>query len=223
MAAKGSRGESRVELNLKRIDISNYLVHFTKGTNALDNFKSIVKQSQLNGGTGFIKGNHRCVCFSESPLHALQDILDRSSDRSFRFAPFGVVVEKSWLFRQDGRPVIYQTKDEGEDLPEELHWRHVTFDLTASPKVDFTWEREWRIQTDLLRISPDNAILVVKGIDELREMCQSHTTAHEVPLDLFEGLEDTTPLSAEIAEQRWTVILIRDPPEGWSGWDVDLD
>jgi hypothetical protein len=208
---------------MSRIDISNYLVHFTKGSNAMSNFRSIVTEGQLRGGTGFIKGGQRCVCFTEAPLHALQDILDKPSDLAFRYAPFGVIVTKRWLFAQGGRPVIYQADAEFAVLPAQLQWRHVMYEPAAQRPIDFTWEREWRIPTQSLRISPENAWLVVSGVDDLRELCEAHSLAKQIPSDLFDPLEDTIPLSAVINGITWTVILVRSPPEGWIGLDVDLE
>ena len=208
---------------MSRIDISNYLVHFTKGQSAFDNFRSIINQKTLIGGTGFIKGKQECICFTEAPLHALQDILDQSDAHSFRYAPFGIIIKKDWLFKQGGRPVIYQTKEEGDKLPAELWWRHVTYDPIADNPVDFTWEREWRVKTDKLEICPDNAILVVPGVDELRGVCEAHDIADSIPDDLFDRLDDTIPLNATIDGENWTVILVRNPPNGWSGLDVDLE
>ena len=82
---------------------------------------------------------------------------------------------KEWLFAQGGRNVIYQRKSECDNLPEELFWRHVTYDPLARPPIDFTWEREWRVKIDVLEITPKNALLVVRGVDELRQICQEHS------------------------------------------------
>lgn len=62
------------ETAVNRIDISEFLVHFTKGDDAANNFQAILNGAKLLGGTGYIKGRHRCVCFTEAPLHALQAI-----------------------------------------------------------------------------------------------------------------------------------------------------
>ena len=208
---------------MSRVDISNYLVHLTKGEDAFSNFSAIAREAELLGGTGYIKGTHRCVCFSEAPLHALQGILEHPSDHDFKYAPFGVIIEKKWLFERGGRPVIYQRDEEYARLPPELQWRHVIYEPNWPKPVDHTWEREWRIKTDSLAISPENAILLVQTVDDLRAICEEHSLADFIPLDLYERLEDTTPLSALINGRHWTVILVRDPPNGWSGLDVDLD
>lgn len=206
-----------------RIDTSEFLVHFTKGDNALDSFRSIATSSELRGGTGFIKGGYRCVCFTEAPLHALQDILLHPSEHGYKYAPFGIVVRKAWLFQYGGRPVIYQPDAEYGLLPEALRWRHVRYEPNANPPIDFSWEREWRVLTDSLKIAPDNAWLVVPSVEKLREVCEEHHLAESVPLELLDRLEDIMVLDAVINGRTWTAILLSNPSCGWSGLDVDLD
>ena len=67
-----------------------------------------------------------------------------------RYAPFGLLFKKSFIFDRGGRPVIYQPESDYGILPRELQYRHVTFDLG---KVDFTWEREWRMQVDKIEFT----------------------------------------------------------------------
>lgn len=64
------------------------------------------------------------------------------------------MVPKQWLYVQGGRPVIYQSDKEFYDLPEAIRWRHVRYEPASSPPIDFTWEREWRIQCRYLHIGP---------------------------------------------------------------------
>lgn len=122
-----------------RNDISNYLVHFTKGTDyddAFDRLMSILLDMKLIGNNGMIKGGHNCVCFSEAPLTAISKGLV-NSDYYSKYSPFGITVSKKWLFKQGGRPVIYQTEAEYKQLNSNS-WRHVTFDLSRDDEIDFT-------------------------------------------------------------------------------------
>jgi hypothetical protein len=75
-----------------------------------------------------------------------------------RYSPFGILVEKQWIFEQGGRPVIYQSNAEFEFLPEQIRWRHMRYEPGT---VDFTWEREWRIRCNELHFSPNLAGIVV--------------------------------------------------------------
>jgi hypothetical protein len=60
-----------------------------------------------------------------------------------------------------GRPVIYGPDPDYAKLPEEMRYRHVRFYLSAETTIDHTWEREWRIKTDELPITPDDVTVVV--------------------------------------------------------------
>jgi hypothetical protein len=75
-----------------------------------------------------------------------------------RYSPFGVMIDKAWLFEQGGRPVIYQPDAEYELLHESQQFRHVRYEPVD---VDFTWEREWRIKLDELPIDPAHSTLIV--------------------------------------------------------------
>jgi len=93
-----------------RDDISSKLVHLTRDVSdraAADALVSIVAERKLRGGTTCIKGNYRCVCFSEAPLSKLTHILASPGATGMRYKPFGVMVDKNWLFVRGGRPVIY--------------------------------------------------------------------------------------------------------------------
>jgi hypothetical protein len=152
-----------------RDDITNKLVHLTKGINpdkskhreeALLNLMSIIQQKKLNGGDGFIRGSYKCVCFSEAPIGKLAYVIAGGSGNEYKYQPYGVMVAKKWLFEKGGLPVIYSPADEFDKLPEEMRYRHVRFSLEKRA-VDFSWEREWRIKTDSLDITPEDVTLVV--------------------------------------------------------------
>lgn len=148
---------------MSRNDISPFLIHFTKGENLDDSFEnllSIISDQVIFGNNNMIKGGYNCVCFSEAPINNLSDGLVNENSYS-KYSPFGILVEKNWLFAQGGRPAIYQTEEEYALLDRQQKWRHVTYDPLADPPINFTWEREWRIRIDKLHIDPYNASIVV--------------------------------------------------------------
>lgn len=158
-----------------RDDVSDRLVHLTRGDtdqSAADAFMSIVEQRLLRGGTGCIKGGYRCVCFSEAPVGKLTYILANPSAHGMRYKPFGVMVPKTWLFEQGGRPVIYQPDAEFDLLHDDQRFRHVRYEPGT---VDFTWEREWRIQIDELALDPAACTLVVPNREWERWALRRHT------------------------------------------------
>lgn len=147
-----------------RQDISSNLVHFTSGEDdedAFKNLKKIIADGRLIGGRRYIKGNYRCVCFSEAPLIDLESGLVNEHAYS-RYYPFGIMVTKKWLFALGGRPVIYQPLKEYWSLPGSHRWRHVTYELREScGETDFTWEREWRVKCDAVVFDERTAQVVV--------------------------------------------------------------
>ena len=145
-----------------RGDLSNRLIHLTKGTTAdeaANNFINILRSGHIRGGNGFIRGGYTCVCFSEAPISVLSQILANPSVHGMRYAPFGVMVSKLWLFRQGGRPAIYQPEAEYELLHEEQRYRHVRYEPDRG--IDLTWEREWRLKTAQLDLDPGETTFVV--------------------------------------------------------------
>jgi hypothetical protein len=161
---------ARKKRNKMRDDLSDKLVHLTKGTGddpckhraeALLTLGHIVNDGKLKGGTGFIKGGHKCVCFSEAPISKLSYIIAGEGQSAFKYQPYGVIVDKKWLFQKGGRPVIYGPDLDYDRLPGEMKYRHVRFSLSDSHSIDHTSEREWRIQTEELDITPEEVTLVV--------------------------------------------------------------
>lgn len=143
-----------------RDDLSDRLVHLTKGDNPLSTFAKILADRALLGGTGFIKGGHRCVCFSEAPISKLPQILSTPHD-NVKYRPYGFVFTKKWVFGKGGRPVIYQPDSDYADLPWSKRHLHVRFWLSDKYTVDHTWEREWRIKTNRLDFTPDDVTLLM--------------------------------------------------------------
>ena len=145
-----------------RGDLSNRLVHLTRDTaeNTADvNFLSIIKSKELRGSIRDIRGGFHCVCLSEAPLGVITQTLKPQENGGMRYKPFGVIVSKSWLFQQGGRPVIYQSHQEYDLLHCDQRYRHVRYDPQNG--IDYTWEREWRIRLHKLRLSPEQTTFVV--------------------------------------------------------------
>jgi hypothetical protein len=164
---------------MPRADLSNDLVHWIKGDSneeAFEILRAIVRERRLLGGVGHIRGGYTCICFTEAPEGAFHQIIGR-------YRPFGVRVPKTWLFSRGGRPVIYQPDDEYDLLPEQLRWRHMRYEPTRAPPVDFSWEREWRIQTPELQLPFGEASLLVPHESWARELQGEHENAEEARID----------------------------------------
>jgi hypothetical protein len=139
-----------------RPDISEKLIHFTRGAttdNAFNRLRRIIEERRVLGGNRMIKGGFRCVCFTEATLPSLEkDVVN--AEHFTRHSSFGIMFNKSWVFSQGGRPVIYQPEEEYQLLPEALKWRHVRFEPLSSIPIDFSWEREWRVHCEELSFGP---------------------------------------------------------------------
>ena len=141
--------------NVKRLrtDLSDWLIHFTKGNND-EASRRLIKI--LSEG---IKGYGEPICFTESPIIEFSKLFKLfSAYPNPRFAPFGIAIKKDKLFDLGGRPAIYLKSEEKKYLKEEIRFLHVAYD----PKQwDFTWQREWRIKSDCLSLGREDCVVIV--------------------------------------------------------------
>jgi hypothetical protein len=150
------------------------------------------------------------VCFSEAPLATLPSGLVNEKYYS-RYSPFGIMVSKQWLFAQGGRPVIYETDQEYNDLPETHRWRHVCYELREDFfPVDFTWEREWRINCDYLDFDEASANIVVPDFAWATQLTYKYGSEQDYLIAHY-----TLIFGDVIAEQyrkqfRWTILTLKD-------------
>jgi hypothetical protein len=147
-----------------RSDISDDLIHFVRRESPEEAFgvlEQIVLGRRLLGGTGYIKGAHCCVCFTEAPLDSIAEVVWRSQSAELKYQAFGIKVSKRWLFERGGRPVIYEPDADYQLLPAAFQYRHVRYEPCGDHPIDLTWEREWRINTDKLCLDPPNCGVVV--------------------------------------------------------------
>jgi hypothetical protein len=197
---------------MSRPDISPYLVHFTKGQNYEEAFArlcKIIADKKLIAGSGFIKGGYSCVCFSEAPLTGLPDGLVNESYYS-KYSPFGVLVSKKWLFEHGGRPVIYQSAQEWNLLPEDLRWRHVLYELRDGyVSADFTWEREWRIKCDCLEFDQSNAQIIVPDQTWANRLIGEHNRAEDYRVMQYALIFDEVQAEAYRTPFRWTIRTLK--------------
>jgi hypothetical protein len=197
---------------MSRADISPYLVHFTSGDShdeAFIRLRKIIADRRLIAGSRFIKGEYKCVCFSEAPLTSLHGGLVNESFYS-RYSPFGIIVSKQWLFARGGRPVIYQSAEEYHGLTETHRWRHVVYQPSdGKEKIDFTWEREWRIKCDYLVFDQTSAQVVVLDKSWGDKLISEHDEEED-----FRIMEYNLIFDDDIAEMyresfQWKILTLR--------------
>lgn len=142
----------------QRADMATRITHLTRGCDSESAFENlwkilIDKIIYGSGNSGFINGNRRAVCLQELPLNAIAENLmyEESIGDKIRYSPFGVRFHKGFVYKQGGRPVIYEdTSIMKQMLPEEEYWRIVDLKLSDTKSyIDWTHEREWRVPGDL--------------------------------------------------------------------------
>jgi len=146
-----------------RDDLSDKLIHLTRDFDNLSakaRFIQILSQKTILGTNTNIKGSYNCICFSEAPISSIGQIIARKTGE-IKYKPYGFMFSKEYLFKLGARPVLYQTEEEYNSLPEELKYKHVIFDLSESKKIDWTWEREWRLKTDKLILDPKKTTVII--------------------------------------------------------------
>ncbi|MDD2540339.1 MAG: hypothetical protein PHH28_04760 [Desulfuromonadaceae bacterium] len=115
-----------------------------------------------------------------------------------RYEPYGIAVRKDWLFQRNGRPVIYQPDSEYPLLPPQLQWRHVRYE---PPNVDFTWEREWRVQCDELQIAPNEVLVLVRSVQEAHSITYGFS-------QLSTGPDPKTGTNVTWSNPSWTAVSL---------------
>ena len=147
-----------------RMDLSSRLTHLAKGLDeddAFSNLINILEEKRLKGSSrrkGFICGEISAVCLQDAPLVAIaenlqyEEVLRKEENQKVRYLGFGIRFQKNFIYRQGGRPVIYDDKDEAKKyLPKNQWWRIVKLDLSNSNSIiDWMHEREWRVPKEII-------------------------------------------------------------------------
>jgi len=155
------------------IQVKGMYGHETTLESAYSVLLQILHEGRLIGTFNYIKSGENCVCFTEAPIvefgsvFSLNKIASSKEERP-RYEPYGVAVTKEWLFEQGGRPVIYDHPTACDKFPDDLKYRFIPYNPQEG--IDCTYEREWRIKTDNLQLSPRNTLVIVPTADEAFEM-----------------------------------------------------
>ena len=187
---------------MPRNDISDWLIHFTKGPDADAAFRTlrtIMLERRLVGGIGGIRGGFRCVCFTEAPLRSMAEGF--SNARGFApYSSFGVMLKKETIYALSGRPVVYGSSNEFDELGAH-QWRHVRYEPSSDPPIDFTWQREWRLRVEALPLNPATARIIVPDRATAQVLIDEHADEQEVLVQLYSQVMD--PMLAEQYREQW--------------------
>lgn len=191
--------------------MSPHLVHFTKGAEeeAFGTLRAIVAERRILGTINCIKGQHRCVCFTEAPLWSARDGLVNPSAYQ-RYAPFGVMFEKTHIYALGGRPAIYETDAEYDSLPESHKWRHVIYEPIGALPIDWTWEREWRLRIDELGFSPNEAVLVVPRREFANRLRDDHQAEQDLQVLQYSQIMDELLAELHRESHPWRIAILNE-------------
>jgi hypothetical protein len=144
-----------------RPDLTPYLIHLTKNTQAQDEFsafknlENILKTGEIWGSSkkkGFIKGPNKAACFMDVPFAALKYVLtpENADPVDPRYEPYGIVITKKAAYARGCRPVLYLSNHETASLrvPDDELWRVVRLEVTEGDWISWLHEREWRCKGD---------------------------------------------------------------------------
>ncbi|NPD22042.1 hypothetical protein [Corallococcus exiguus] len=167
---------------VERPDLSPFLVHLTKNTkgangrSAFDNLVSILTSGEIKGSDtrkGFVKGPNRAACLMDVPLGSLKYVLNASNSdpERPRYEPYGVVVTKEYGYKRGGRPVLYLSNSELEELsiPAQELWRVVRFESADGTGVNWVHEREWRAKGSF-KLPKELKAVLVKNVADAKKL-----------------------------------------------------
>lgn len=168
------------------MDYGSQVTHLTRSATiggqpytALDIVIKILRERRIVGSTstGYIIGDRPAVCFQDAPPYSICQNIDfewklqhKSVNGKIRYEACGLMFQKPYIFRQGGRPVIYEQKEIAKQmLPSKELWRVVNYDLSNKGSfVDWTHEREWRLPGDF-EFDISEATVVVMNAEQFKQ------------------------------------------------------
>jgi hypothetical protein len=182
-----------METHRNREDLSRFLVHLTRdydGEPARSNLISILKDKTIfarnahclvmhkiekMGFSNLLKNKFNTVCFTETPLTQIRQLVSEIEGRKIQLKPYGLVFWKENLFNKGASPAQY-INAKGTSISKFLldqfdsifkdtktlnklkrveadHYENIVHYYSlinvVGDKNDFLWEREWRHHGDL--------------------------------------------------------------------------
>jgi hypothetical protein len=187
-----------------RSDLSSKLIHLTRtvdGLSAEERFRRILAEGRLLGSRRDVRGGFAVVAFTEAPIGSLASVLAIAREQQMRYTPLGVMVDKRWLYERGGRPVIYQSNVEFDELPQSKQHLHVRYEPDKG--IDYSWEREWRVKADSLELNPEQTTIVVPSRLWERHYHSEHTGRHKRAALVTHGMWPMAP-------PRWHFVALSD-------------
>ncbi len=154
-----------IEHIIRRSDITSRVTHLTRRVedkSGIEVLYKILEDKKLLASDigGYVRCGAKAVCFQDVPLYSLAENIKYESEIAneryknsnkikYRYEAFGLRFNKAALYSKGARPVIYGTSDELDRIPDSEQWRCVRMEFnTPNVIIDWSHEREWRIQGD---------------------------------------------------------------------------
>lgn len=139
--------------------LNSYVPSRIASMTAADRLESIIIEEQLLGFPPFGAGSdQQTVCFSEAPVDHLKWLM-----RQRGWLPWAVIFTRQTIYNAGGGPVWYaRTPQARTAAPEQRPWI-VRFEADATAWSDFVHEREWRLMSPVLQLSPVNVAGIITG------------------------------------------------------------
>jgi len=205
-----------MEIHRNREDLSRFLVHLTRdydGTVARSNLVSILKEKTIYarnahclvlhkikkmGFSGLLKSKFNTVCFTETPLTQIKQLVIEIEGRKIQLKPYGLVFWKDDLFEKGSSPAIYINGkgtsvskfllDEFDSIFKSIktlkklkkfeadHYKNIiqyhSLINVVQDKHDFLWEREWRHHGNFTFKYADIVAIIANNPDGFEKLCQ---------------------------------------------------
>jgi hypothetical protein len=92
-------------------------------------------------------------------------------------------------------------------LPDELKYRHSTYEPVGQKPTDWSWEREWRIQANELPLDPSCTTVVVPNRDWEDHIIAHHSKRH-IGFDTW--VTNKIPLTSSKEGPVWHLSVLED-------------
>ena len=182
---------------------SQYLAHFTKGENALENLISILENQEIRAGN-LPWTNRPAVCLTECPWSSLLDHAEK-------YSPYGVGFGKNHIFAAGGGPAYYVRADHFQVQQWEndvytfvtpfwpgyrpAHLRSNAF--LNGRTVDYTHEREWRVPHNFTFDRTRLSFVILDTYEDMagfpRELKDTIGREKFILMDVYRKIEELWP------------------------------
>ena len=167
----------------------------------------------------------RVACFTETPLTQIHLLAKKIEGRAIELEPYGIVFRKEDLFNAGGQPAIYINSygpnKATRELTDELFkiantdhtskvWGIIPLLNAMNERYDFSWEREWRTNTDFEFLTSQIVCIVLPpaGDERFEQHCAEKGIAWISPGWTYEHI-----VSRLASQQRKTKSIAAEPTQ----------